>query len=94
MYKSGLLLSKILEFPQSIQKKLLELNISTAEEFISITNTEDLKLKMISFLKIDKKNLDNLINLVKGNLPNKVVKEMEEPDNQEEYHFGALEPEE
>lgn len=92
-HKAGLPLSKVKNFPGEYLDKLAALYVTTAEEFVSITNAQDRRDRMSSYLGIDKAKLDQLINMAKNLLPESVRKEMEMPVDTSKYGLGALEPE-
>ena len=93
MNKKGLPLRSIKNFSREYIDKLAELYITTAEEFVSVTNTTDGKDRISSYLKTDETELQQLIGLAENSLPESVRKEMKTPTDTSQFGLGALGPE-
>lgn len=85
-------LSSLKGFPKRHLNKLAELNITTAEQFVSLANTGDKREKIARFLGLELDELTSLIELAKGSLTEDVIKEMEAPIDTTQYGLGALKP--
>lgn len=89
--KFGAALSGVPEISDQIKKKLLELNITTSEELVAIAAVKGGKKGLAKHLGISATALTSYIEKVKKSLPDRIVKEMEEPYNLD-LGLGALEP--
>lgn len=92
MVKVGFPLQRIGNFSKRQINILATFSITTAEEFISITNTREKQQRIASLLGIDQRGLQHKITLAKKCLPDDLRKEMEKPVDTSLFGLGALEP--
>ena len=92
-FKSGLPLRQVNNFPETFITKLANLNVTTAEEFIALTTTNDKRNLVAHFLEVHLDDLLIAINSAKSSLPEDIVKIMESSIETSQYGTGALKPE-
>jgi len=88
--KPGLPLTTLPEFAGEPSRKPAEFNITTGEEFASLTNTEDVRHRVAEVLGFDDASVENLRRTSLS--PEDVGKEMERPAGTSMFGLGAWEP--
>ncbi len=92
MEKGGHPLGGIPGFSIVHTRKLAELNITTAEEFVSLTGVGEQANRVADFLGVGADQVRELIALAGNSLPDAVRKQMAEPVDTHLLGFGALPP--
>lgn len=92
MEKPGVSLQRVAGFPSQHLDRLAKYNITTAEEFVALTNTAEQANRVADLLGVSLDELKQLIALAKSSLPEAVRKEMEAPIDTSQYGLGALDP--
>ncbi len=91
MLKPGQALDTLSAFSESI-RRLAELNITTVEEFVSLTNSEEARSRIAVFLSIDLNSVERLRRVALESLPDDVRREMSSPVDTTMFGLGAVDP--
>jgi hypothetical protein len=92
MDKPGVPLRSIEGFTNQQAEKLGRYNISTADEFVAVTNTEPNRTRIGTLLGADAEELQRLVALALAEVPEHLRDEMQRPAETSTYGLGALGP--
>jgi hypothetical protein len=92
VHRQGLPLETLSEFAGERSRRLAEFSITTAEEFVSVTNSSDTRPRVATLLGVDDVALGALRQVALAALPASVREEVARPADASQFGLGALPP--
>ena len=92
MRKPGFPLVTLPGFSGEASRKLADFNITTIEEFVSLTNSEEMRRRVSTLLALDDATVEEMRRVALSSLPEDLRKEMENPADTSMFGLGALDP--
>jgi hypothetical protein len=92
VHRQGVPLATLSEFSGERSRRLAAFSITTAEEFVSVTNSAETRQRIATLLAVDDAALGALRRAALAALPESVREEMTRPADTSEFGLGALPP--